>query len=232
MKKNLKAILTVFCAAVLALNFMPAQVKAGADNTGYLMYADESWTYQYWSDAVETGVVPTDVTITGPGVYTVGLDFTGTADGKAYGLAFTAVGFKAGEVNFPGYFIDINKIEVNGAEIDFAKGYTSSDDKTETRMNVYNAWVAELPEDARSVTGDISDASPTIVDPAAFAEVETVYVTFTVYDADGNGPAEEAPAAEAPATTDVPKTGVVGLGLVYGLGALVTGAVVLKRKEK
>lgn len=39
-------------------------------------------------------------------------------------------------------------------------------------------------------------------------------------------------AEDAAATTDVPKTGVVGLGLVYGLGALVTGTALLKRKEK
>lgn len=233
MKKNLKAILTVLCAAVLALNFIPAQVKAGADNTGYIMFNDESGTYQYWSDAVETGVVPTDVTITGPGVYTVGLDFTGTADGKASGVMFTALAIKAGETNFPGYTIEINSIKINGNEIEYAKGYTSSDDKVETRMNIYNAWVGEVKlEEARSFDGVVDDGvSPTIIDPADFAEVETYEVTFTLYDAEGNGPAEEAPVAEAPAT-DVPKTGVVGLGLVYGLGALVTGAVVLKRKEK
>lgn len=243
MKRNFKAILTVFCAAVLALNLMPAKAQAGADNTGYLMYSDESWTYQYWSDPVDTGVVPTDVTITGPGEYTVGLDFTGTADGKATGLAFTAVGIKAGETNFPGYFIEINSIKVNGEEVAFTKGYTSSDDKVETRSNIYNSWVTEIPEDAHTLDGDVSNVSPTIVDPAAFASVETVFVTFTLYDAEGNGPAEEVaeePVAEEPAaedtaadtTTDVPKTGVVGLGLVYGLGAIATGAVVLRRKEK
>lgn len=37
---------------------------------------------------------------------------------------------------------------------------------------------------------------------------------------------------DAATTTDVPKTGVIGLGLVYGLGALVTGSALLKRKEK
>lgn len=46
------------------------------------------------------------------------------------------------------------------------------------------------------------------------ASVEIIYVTFILYD------------------TDVPKTGVVGLGLVYSLGAKAAGAVALKRKEK
>ncbi len=55
-------------------------------------------------------------------------------------------------------------------------------------------------------------------------------------DVDGN-PLEVATAAveavaDEAAPTDVPKTGVVGLGIVYGLGVLATGAVVLKRKER
>ncbi len=46
-------------------------------------------------------------------------------------------------------------------------------------------------------------------------------------------PADPAPSEEtADASADVPKTGVVGLGIVYGLGALTTGTVLLKRKEK
>lgn len=43
------------------------------------------------------------------------------------------------------------------------------------------------------------------------------------------------PAAEEAADTaaaDVPKTGVVGFGIIYGLGALATGAAVLKRKAR
>lgn len=56
-------------------------------------------------------------------------------------------------------------------------------------------------------------------------------------DADGNAiefvtTAAEAVEEAAPAAADVPKTGVVGLGLVYGLGALATGAFALRRKQK
>ena len=45
---------------------------------------------------------------------------------------------------------------------------------------------------------------------------------------------EEDTAADttAASSTSIPKTGVVGLGLVYGLGVLATGAYSLKRKEK
>ena len=43
--------------------------------------------------------------------------------------------------------------------------------------------------------------------------------------------AEETSTDSAATTTSVPKTGVVGLGLVYGLGALATGAYALKRNK-
>ncbi len=234
MKKSFKAVLTVLCAAVLAFNLAPVKADAAADNTGYLMYADEAWTYQYWADPVETGVVPTDVTITGPGEYTVGLDFTQTADGKAKGLAFTAIGIKAGETNFPGYFIELDSIQINGEEVAFTKGYTSSDDGIETRLNIYNSWVSAIPDDAHTPGGDLSNVSATIVDTAAFAEVETIFVTFTLLDASGSASAETAAEAdeEAAPAADVPKTGVAGLGIVYGLGALATGAIALKRKGR
>ncbi|HPP35975.1 MAG TPA: hypothetical protein PK767_06990 [Clostridiales bacterium] len=147
-------------------------------DVAYLMYADSTWTYQYWGDPVDTGVVAENATISGPGTYTVGLDFTQTADKKASGLAFTALGIKTGERSFPGYFIKIKDIKVNGKSISLKKGYTSSDDKIVTRMNIYNEWVANLPDDARSYDGKVDDANWIIVDKDAFASVETVEVTF------------------------------------------------------
>jgi major membrane immunogen (membrane-anchored lipoprotein) len=44
--------------------------------------------------------------------------------------------------------------------------------------------------------------------------------------------ATDTAAETATTTTDVPKTGVFGLGVVYGLGAFATGAFVLKKKAK
>lgn len=239
MKKNLKRFLTVLCAVALAMNLMSINAFAAApDNTAFLSYADTAWMYQYWGDPVDTGVVATDAVVTGVGQYTVGLDFTGTADGKALGLSFVAPQIQSGELNFPGYFIQIDSIVINGSEIEFTKNYTSSDDAITTRSNVYNAWVAELPVDARTVDGSLDGAAAVIVDPMAFAEVETISLTFTLLDADGNGPVEEvAEVAEvaddtAAAETDIPKTGVVSFELIYGLGAIATGLVVLKKKEK
>ena len=144
----------------------------------YLMYADADWKYQYWGGEPENGVAATNATITGPGTYTVGLDFTQTEDKVASGLTFTALGIKTGERTFPGYFIKIRDIKVNGKSISFKKGYTSSDDKVVTRMNIYNEWVGELPDDARSYDGEVDDAAWMIVDKEAFDSVETVEVTF------------------------------------------------------
>lgn len=222
MKKGIKTLLTVMFAAALVVNAVPDVADAAADNTAYLAYADEAWTYQYWGDPVDTGVVGTNAEITGPGQYTVGLDFTATADGKALGLAFTAPIIAGGNVNFPGYFFQLDSIVINGAEVEFTKNYTSSDDGMELRSNIYNTWVAALPDDARTPDGSLDGASAVIVDPTLFTEVETITVTFTLLDAEGNAGVEAA----------VPQTGVVSMALIYGLGALATGAVVLKKRTK
>lgn len=231
MKKLLKSFLTVLFATVIFMNFGLTQAKAAADNTAFLAYADSNWTYQYWGDPEDTGVVATDVEVTGPGQYTVGLDFTETEDGKAMGLAFAAPMVQGAATNFPGYILSIDSIEINGSPIEFSKGYANDEDGN-IRSNIYNEWVGSLPEDARTIDGSLDGASATIVDLELFAEVETISVTFTFADADGNTGAAEETVAEEPATDSAPKTGVTSMALAYGLGALITGALVLKKKEK
>ena len=157
--------------------------KYGID-TAYIMFADGSWERQYWLDGNEYGgVKATNAEITGPGEYTVALDFTGTDYGKAAGVAFTALGIKHGENVFPRMMIEINEIRLNGEAIEFGKGYTSSDDGVETRMNVFNEWVAEVPTDAsvRSFDGTTEGATPQIVDKALFEEVFTYEIDFTLH---------------------------------------------------
>ena len=157
--------------------------KYGVD-TAYIMFADGTWERQYWLDGNEYGgVVATNAEMTAPGSYTVGLDFTGTEYGKAAGVAFTALGIKHGEGVFPRMMIEITGIRVNGEAVEFGKGYTSSDDGVETRMNVYNEWVPEVPSDAsvRSFDGSVEGASAQIVDPAVFEEVLTYEIDFTLH---------------------------------------------------
>ena len=244
MKRNFKAILTVFTAAVLAFNLVPVKADAATELTAYLAYGNSDWTVQ-WGGAAGTsnteGATGVDATVTGVGQYTVSVDFTGTAVGMANGaVAFTAPIITNAATELPGYFIDVDAVEVNGASVDFAEGYTNDEDG-HIRSNLCNTYVGVVPDDARSLDGDPASKTWLMVDPTVLTDVETLSVTFTVYDAEGNGPAAEEPAVEAtteePATeeapaTDVPKTGVVGLGLVYGLGALATGAAALRRKQK
>lgn len=147
------------------------------------MYADANWKYQWWHDGSEPaeGVKVTEAAITGEGSYTVGLDFTGTPEGAASGIAFAAIGLENGEKALPGWKIRVDEIRVNGQPIEAKKGYTSSDDGIITRSNIYNEWVSELPADARSWDGVTEDANWITVDKAAFERVENVEVDFTLF---------------------------------------------------
>lgn len=181
MKKELFKLLALTVTLAMALGMVPAMAEeaaAPAAPMAYIMYANADWSAQYWGADDGSGVVATNAMPEGPGSYTVALDFTGTAAGEADGIAFTALGIAGGENAFPNYFIRINAIRINGEAIDVGKGYTSSDDGVETRMNIFNEWVSELPADARSYDGYVDDANWVIVDPAAFAAVKTIEVDF------------------------------------------------------
>ena len=176
MKRALATILSL--ALILGLlAVLPAVAEEAAGSVAYIMYADSAWANCFWMDGNEYPVTATTAEITGAGQYTVGLEF----NEEAQGLAFTALGITNGETLLPGYTIEINAIRVNGAEIAFEKGYTSSDDGVETRMNIYNEWVSELPSDARSFDGAIDDAAPIIVNKDDFAAVKSVEIDFTLH---------------------------------------------------
>ena len=160
-----------------ALAIVPAMAEETAAPVAYIMYADGAWANQFWYDGNEYPVKATTAEINGAGEYTVGLEF----NEEAQGLAFTALGIKNGETLLPGYTIELKAIRVNGEEIAFEKGYTSSDDGVETRMNIYNEWVSELPKDARSFDGKTDDAKPIIVDKELFAAVKTIEIDFILH---------------------------------------------------
>ncbi|MBQ9251673.1 MAG: DNA-binding protein [Clostridia bacterium] len=148
-----------------------------AKSNAYLMYANSDWSVQNWGteDSEDGAVIVTPAAVTGEGDYTVALEFAQPAEG----LAFTALGIQKGEFDLPYYSYRINAIRVNGEGVEFTKGYTSSDDGKETRVNIYNEWVSALPEDAHTADGDLTDASPIIVNKDAFTGVTKVEVDFT-----------------------------------------------------
>ncbi len=136
---------------------------------------------EYNPDSITAGVVDTAVTVTGEGTYTVALDFTGTAAGFSASTAFSALAVMNGELLFPGYVIDIREVKINGEVYTLCtKPYTASDNKITTRVNLFNEWVKELPEDARTMDGDLTGCAPCILDrnDGILPNVRTIEITF------------------------------------------------------
>jgi len=161
-------------------------VLTADEAVAWLMFVDGAWELQYSvgdvyrPEQIGNGMVATDVEITGEGTYTVAIDFTGTNAGFADGFEFTAVGIMNGEILFPGYYIDITEILVNGEPAtDFAGiPYTTNDNPVTTRVNLFNHWVNNVPPEARVLGGDLSNASPTFFENYKLTHIKTISVTF------------------------------------------------------
>lgn len=125
------------------------------------------------------GVVASDVEIKGAGTYTISLDFTGTAEGFANSVLFSAIGISNGELLFPGYFITIKDVKINGESYQMTGvPFTTTDDKKTTRVNLHNPWMGSIPVEARMPEGDLSNVSAAVLNNKTLGEVETISVTF------------------------------------------------------
>jgi endoglucanase len=121
------------------------------------------------------GITAHDVVVDGPGEYTVSLDF----EGGNTGVTFAALAIADAEVLYPGCIIDIKEIIYDGNPVKLQKlAYTSSDDGICTRVNLYNEWVSELPDDARNKSGMLGMASPCILDKTAINDIKNITITF------------------------------------------------------
>lgn len=153
----------------------------------WIMWNDGSWALThsvgdtYNADSISEGLVATNAIITGEGKYTVGLDFSGTAQGYSASVAFAAIGISNGEALYPNYVINIKEVRING-EIYRLKGraYTTSDDGVCTRVNLYNEWVTSVPKTARLPGGNLAGATPTPINrnDAVIAEIKTIEIDF------------------------------------------------------
>lgn len=153
----------------------------------WIMWNDGSWALThsvgdtYNADSISEGIVATNAIITGEGKYTVGLDFTGTAQGYSASVAFAAIGISNGEALYPNYLVNIKEVRING-EIYRLKGraYTTSDDGLCTRVNLYNEWVTSVPKTARLPGGNLAGATPTPINrnDAVIAEIRTIEIDF------------------------------------------------------
>lgn len=153
----------------------------------WIMYQSADYTKSYsigdtYDPTNKTkGIKDKNVIITGAGTYTVSLDFTEC--GAAKGVAFSALGISNGEDLFPGYTISIDKILINSLPYQLnGKEFTTSDDKHCTRVNLYNAWVNDLPKEARTPDGDFTDCSAQIMDISDKTSVSNISITFTVHE--------------------------------------------------
>ena len=153
----------------------------------WIMWSSGDWSVSYSvgdkydPDAISEGLVPTDALITGEGTYTVGLDFTGTANGYSASVAFGAIGLSNAEIIHPGWALHITEMKVNGEVYKLpGRPYTTSDDGTCTRMNIFNEWVTSIPADARVLYGpNISiSATPINRNDPVFEKIKTIEITF------------------------------------------------------
>lgn len=151
----------------------------------WIMFNSSDWSVMYsvgdtYDPYAKTdGLIATDVEVTGEGTYTVGLDFTETGAGFANSTAFSALAIANGETYYPGYVINIIDVQVNGESYSLhGSPYTTSDDGNCTRVNLYNAWVNSVPDDVRTIDGDLTNASPTILNQEDLGEIKTLTITF------------------------------------------------------
>ncbi len=152
----------------------------------WIMFNSGDWGIMYsvgdvYDPTAKTGgLVTTDVEITGEGTYTVALDFTGTGNGTANSVAFSALAIANGETLFPGYIVDIKEILVNGEPYTFTgKPYTTSDDQICTRVNLFNDWVGTPSSGVRTIDGTLDNVSAKLLDKATLGLVKTLEITFT-----------------------------------------------------
>lgn len=170
------------------------------DGAAWIMYTSGDWSTQFSAGDdhpanMSEGIVSVEPIVTEAGTYTVSLDFTGTSGGYANSTAFCALAIYKGDELNPGYAITIKEFLVNGEPYDYSDNYyTTSDNKSTTRINLYNEWVShdndtlllkDIPENGRPADGyTLEECSPMIVDPATLGNVETISITFDY------GPAE------------------------------------------
>lgn len=153
----------------------------------WIMFNSSDWGAMYSvgdtydPTQVTEGIIATDMEVTGAGVYTVGLDFTGYGDGYVVGTAFSALAISNGEQLFPGCFINLKEIAINGVKYQpKGRAYTTSDDGRCTRVNLYNAWVTKLPDGARIQGNNLTGATPTLLnnEDEVLQHIETLTITF------------------------------------------------------
>ena len=230
MKKLLSMLLAVTMLATMMVGMVPAASAEGEATTAtaWLLYfasnhEKDSANFSWWPQhqrvdqpASETGVEATNAVITGPGNYTVGLKFNWQ---KAEGAIQFNLIINDAERLFPGYYVDITEIRVNGTPINKTENYygTYHDDTNAGMVPMYNSYWdpfftpgAQGPQGYRSFDGTPEDASHMIINPDDIVAGDTIEVDFIFAKEAGAAPEELGAMPEAgvelvaPAAEEVP----------------------------
>ena len=194
MKKLLSMLLAVLMLATMALGTVSASAEEAAPTTAtaWLLYfasnhEKDSANFPWWPQhqrvdqpSSETGVEATNAQITGPGKYTVGLKFNWQ---KAEGAIQFNLIINDAEVLFPGYYVDITDIRVNGESIPMNENYygTYHDDTNSGMVPLYNSYWdpfftpdAVGPQNYRSFDGTPEDATHMVINPDDIVNGDTI----------------------------------------------------------
>ena len=242
MKKLLSMLLAVAMLATMMVGIVPAASAEGEATaaTAWLLYfasnhEKDQANFPWWPQhqrvdqpASETGVEATNAVITGPGKYTVGLKFNWQ---KAEGAIQFNLIIDNAEILFPGYYVDITDIRVNGVSIPLNENYygTYHDDTNAGMVPLYNSYWdpfftpdAQGPQGYRSFDGTPEDATHLVINPDDIVAGDTIEVDFIFAKEAGAAPAElgdkpEAGVAlDAPAADEVPASVTAKMHYVSG----------------
>ncbi len=186
------------------------EARTAAPGQAYLAVTDSNWQTQYWGSATGNGyMLAYDAGIAdihGDDFYTVSVNadtegFRYSMQDQNYvpaGLGFLAVMIPEGEKLYPGASITIERILVDGNELELSgKNYTFSEDGIETKTNLFNSWASDIPLNARSSEGYLHDEdgdprdimknySAQVIDPENFESWKKIEVTFSISGTDGS----------------------------------------------
>ncbi len=204
--KKLFALVMTLIMVMSSLVFAAAEEPKAAE--AWLLYfasnhEKDSANFPWWPQhqrvdqpASETGVEYTNAIVTGPGAYTVGLKFNWQ---KAEGAIQFNLIINDAEVLFPGYYVDVTDIRVNGQSIAINENYygTYHDDTNSGMVPLYNSYWdpfftpdAQGPQGYRSFDGTPEDATHMVINPDDIVNGDTIEVDFIFAEEAGAAPEE------------------------------------------
>lgn len=197
MKRHSRLVALLLMVAMLLSMVSIAHAEEKQSATAWLLYfasnhETDSSKFPWWPQhkaadqpSSDTGVEATNAEVTGPGMYTVGLKFNWQ---KAEGAIQFNLVLDNAENLFPGYYVKITDIRVNGKSIDHKPNLygTFHDDPNAGFAPIYNSyWDPAFSPDATGPDGlrafDSEDeATYQIINPDDIVAGDTLEVDFIV----------------------------------------------------